>query len=275
MTNEQLAEFIKAGGAEDLKPALYDRVKHLLYSIVAQIYNARPERFNACGVELSDLRSECYFVFLRALEAYKPASGYKFTSYLKFPAMNVANELLGQSHNSKRNNKPLDNCLSFNTPIDACEDDVVIGDIIADISALDAYEDVIERIEDEQTKQVLKTAINRLPELQQKVILLHYFENITQKSIAKQLNISSERVRQIKATALRALRRMPDVRILREEQRIERRLHFESRETFSRASFEAQKQIALILKRGQYLSYGKRQAIIYECIEQAFNTDIY
>ena len=62
---------------------------------------------------------------------------------------------------------------------------------------------------------------------------------------------------------------MPDVRMLREEQRIERHLHFRSLDN-STAYYKAQEKIAEILKRGDYLSYGKRQAIIYDCqVKQA------
>lgn len=82
MTNEQLAEFIQQGGADDLKPVLYDRVKHLMYKLMGQYYSKYTDRFNACGVELADLRSECYPAFLKALDGFKPAAEYKFTAYL-------------------------------------------------------------------------------------------------------------------------------------------------------------------------------------------------
>ena len=56
MTNEQLAEFIKQGGADDLKPALWDRVKHLMFKLAGQYYSSYEERFTACGAELADFR---------------------------------------------------------------------------------------------------------------------------------------------------------------------------------------------------------------------------
>ena len=61
---------------------------------------------------------------------------------------------------------------------------------------------------------------------------------------------------------------MAELRILWEEQNIESRLHFDSR-TNTRSYFKAQQLISEIIKRGSYLSYGQRQAIIYDCeIEQ-------
>ncbi|MGN0594832.1 MAG: sigma factor-like helix-turn-helix DNA-binding protein [Hominimerdicola sp.] len=91
-----------------------------------------------------------------------------------------------------------------------------------------------------------------------------YFENMTQGAIAEREGVSLELIRQRKAQALNKLRSMPDVRMLREEQHIERSLHFDSRAN-GEAYFIAQRKIAEILKRGSYLSYGQRQAIIYDC----------
>ena len=100
------------------------------------------------------------------------------------------------------------------------------------------------------------------------MIVLYYFEDMTQEQIAKREGVSGECIRQRKAKALRKLRCMAELRILREEQNIESRLHFDSR-TNTRAYLKAQQRISEIIKRGSYLSYGQRQAIIYDCeIEQ-------
>lgn len=269
MTNEQLAEFIQAGGADDLKSVLYDRVKHLMYKLMGQFYNKYSERFTACGVELADLRSECYPAFVKALDSFKPASEYKFTSYLNYHIQNVVNELLGIRNSDKQNKKPLDNCTSLDKPLNTEEGVLTLGDVIVDETAEQAFENAIDSIQDEQTRQVLHTALEQLDERLREVIVLYYFEDMTQEAIGERLGITMERVRQLKVKAIRKLGAMPEVCMLREEQRIESRLHFRSWDN-TRAFYEAQEKIAEILRRGDYLSYGKRQAIIYDCyIRQA------
>lgn len=103
MTNEQLAEFIQQGEAEDLKPVLYDRIKHLMYKLMGQYYGKYTERFTACGVELSDLRSECYPAFLKAVDGFKPVAKYKFTSYLDYHIKNAVHGILGIRNADKLN----------------------------------------------------------------------------------------------------------------------------------------------------------------------------
>lgn len=264
MTNEQLAEFIQQGGADDLKPVLYDRIKHLMYKLVGQQYSRFAERFNACGVDLSDLRQECYFAFLNALQSFKPADEYKFTAYLTYHLKNVLNGALGIRNTKRLNNKPLDNCQRLDMPLSSEDDSFTLGDTIVDDTSQQAFEDCIEQIQDEQTRQVLSNALNKLDKELKEAIMLVYFEDLTQEEAGKRLGVSGERIRQRKAKALRKLRFMPDVRMLREEQRIERHLHFRSWDN-STAYYKAQEEIAKILKRGDYLSYGKRQAIIYDC----------
>lgn len=45
----------------------------------------------------------------------------------------------------------------------------------------------------------------------------------------------------------------------------QRQCHFDSYSNNTPAYYKAQERIAEIIKRGDYLSYGKRQAIIYDC----------
>ena len=269
MTNEQIAEFIQNGGADDLKPVLYDRVKHLMYKLMTEHYNKYTERFIACGYELCDLRAECYPAFLKALESFKPAKKFKFVTYLDLHIKNTVNDLLGIRNKDKLNHKPLDNCNSLDMPLSSEDDNFTLGDTIVDETSEQAFENAIQSIRDEKVKQVLHKAIASLDEPLRDVIVLYYFENMTQEEIGRRLGVSGEGIRQRKAKALRQLRRNADVRLLREEQHIERRLHFTARDN-NEAYYIAQRKIAEIERRGDYLSYGKRQAIIFDCrVQQA------
>lgn len=199
MTNEQLAEFIKQGGADDLKPALWDRVKHLMFKLAGQYYSSYEERFTACGAELADFRQECYPAFIKALEAYSPEKGYAFTSYLEYHIRNADRE----------NNKPLDNCTSLDKPLDTGDSkELCLADIIPDSNSQEGFEQALQTIADEHTREVLHKALDRLDKPLRDVIVLYYFEDMTQEQIAKREGVSGERIRQRKAKALRKLRCM-------------------------------------------------------------------
>ena len=74
MTNEQLVIFIQQDSTE-LLPILWERVKRLCFMLCGRYYSKYRERFAACGVELCDLRQECYAAFLAAVRSYKADSG--------------------------------------------------------------------------------------------------------------------------------------------------------------------------------------------------------
>lgn len=265
MTNEQIASFIQEGGADDLKPVLWGRVKHLMYKLCGQYFGKYQERFAACGVELEDVRQEMYPAFLKAVESFKPDEKTAFTSYLNYPIKNACSELLGIRNKDRQNKQPLDNCTSLDVSLNT-EDgsEITLAGLIEDENALQAYENALDGISDEQTRKVLASALDRLDKPLRDVIVMYYFEDMTAQAIAGRLSLSSERIRQLKAKALRKLRCMPDVCMLRAEQRIDNWTHFDSRANSERY-FRAQKKIHEILQRGSYLSYGQRQAIIYDC----------
>ena len=209
MTNEQLAEFIKQGGADDLKPALWDRVKHLMFKLAGQYYSSYEERFTSCGAELADFRQECYPAFIKAIEAYSPEKGYAFTSYLEYHIRNAGAELLGIRNAGRENNKPLDNCTSLDKPLDTGDSkELCLADIIPDSNSQEGFEQALQTIADDHTRAVLHKALDRLDKPLRDVIVLYYFEDMTQEQIAKREGVSGERIRQRKAKALRKLRCM-------------------------------------------------------------------
>lgn len=268
MTNEELAAAIQAGGADDLKPALYDRVKHLMYKICSRYYTQYKEHFTACGAELADLRQECYPAFVKALEAYKPDSGYAFTSYLNYPVKNAANAILGIRNKDGINTKPLDNCTSLDKIIETTDGEISLYEVIPNKTAEQDFERAIDQIADEQTRRIIYRALEKLEAPLRDVIVKYYFEDKTLQCIAESRGVSIENIRHRKWQALNKLRRDASLRILYEEQQIDRYFHFTAR-NYSRAYFEGQKLINAIERRGHYLSYGKRQAIIYDCLMQA------
>lgn len=267
MTNEQLAEEIRLNGDKDLIPLLWNRVKAYMFTICGRYYARYAGSFARCGVELADIRQECYPAYLQGLESYKIGEGHKFTSFLHFPLKNAMRELLGIRRNGKGvfNKRPLDNALSLDVPIPGGDDESAnLIETVVDETAEQAFEDAMKGIEDEETRAALTKALGKLAEQQRDVITLYYFDGLPLKDIAESRGLSIERIRQIKAAALKRLRNDPELNVYRQEQHQERRLHFGSR-NYSEAYIIAQGKIKDYLKTGRYLSYGRERAIINEC----------
>ncbi len=80
-------------------------------------------------------------------------------------------------------------------------DSVTVGDSIPDSGPEPAG-----AFEDEETRQMLVAAINRLPEREKLVIALYYYENLTLNQIGQILGITESRVCQIHTKAVLQLR---------------------------------------------------------------------
>lgn len=252
LTNEQLCVFIQQDSTE-LLPILWGRVKGLCFMLCGRYYAKYAARFSACGVELCDLRQECYAAFLQAVRSFKEDKGMKFSSYLDFPIRNTAAELLGIRNPERTNHKPLDNAVSLDKPIEAVDNDnMTLADIIPDRESGEPFERVLDKIEDAETRAVIGKALHKLPEIQRQVITLYYFENATLDEIGRRLELSGERIRQIRNHALKSLRQDTELVMFRRGQRIERGLHRKVRQN-SLEYIEQQERITAILRTGEYL----------------------
>jgi len=202
MTNEQLATLIQQGGNDELIPILWENVRKLLYLKSGDYYTSHKEQCDSRGVQEWDIKQSCYIAFLEAVKAFKSESGYKFTSYLKYPFKNAVNELLGL-YTRHTNNEPLNTYTSLYKPIEQPSGDTTtLNELIPDNTALDFLEDTDRTAEAETIHQI----VNTLPEPCKSVIQTYYFKGITFTDIAKQMNLSKERVRQIHLRALKLLR---------------------------------------------------------------------
>lgn len=266
MTNEQLCIFIQQDSTE-LLPILWGRVKDLCFLLCGRYYAKYTARFAACGVELCDLRQECYAAFLQAVRSFKEDKGMKFSSYLDFPIRNTAAELLGIRNPERINHKPLDNATSLDKPIEAADNDnmMTLADVIPDKDSGEPFEQVLDNIENTETRAAIDKALHKLPEIQRQVITLYYFENTTLDEIGRRLELSGERIRQIRNHALKSLRQDTELLIFRKGQRIERELHRKVRQN-SLEYIERQKRINMILRTGEYFTESQRQRIISRCI---------
>jgi RNA polymerase sigma factor, sigma-70 family len=255
MTNEQLAVFIRQGNSDELIPVLWEKVRKILYLKSEQFYRLHETACSRRGVELWDIKQVSYTAFLEAIKAYKPEDGNKFTSYLNYPFKTAVNELLGL-RTSRTANEPLNNSTSLDKPLDDSSDSDVISllDTIADNTSLD----FIDNMETNAVGDTVRAVVDTLSEPYKCVIRAFFFEGTSLSDIAKQLEISSERVRQLKRKALELLRKNKILRELYNDmQQHDRSCSF--------SWFRTSPEYFAMLKRldKKPLSYGRRQAELY------------
>lgn len=203
MTNEQLATFIHAGGNDELIPLLWNNVQRFVYYKARSVYTLNTTRCKRCGVELWDIQQAGYIAFIEAIRGYKPETGYKFITFIQLPFKNAVNDLL-KLKTEKQRQEPLNNCISLDTPAEDTDGDTdtALIDLQADQSSLNFIDDM----EAAQLSEMIRAELVTLSDRERNVIELFYFENKSLQEIAKQLNVSGERARQLRSRAERTLR---------------------------------------------------------------------
>ncbi len=268
MTNEQLVTYIQQGSKE-LITILWERVKNLCFMICGKYFAKYSEKFAACGVELCDLRQECYSAFLLAVKSYKADSELQFTSYLNYPIRNAAAELLGIHNADRVNHSPLDNAVSLDKPIEAADNDnMTLADVIPDTESTEPFERVLQEVADNHARAVLWEALEKLTERERDVIVLIFFKGKTAQSIAAEWGVSAQRVGQIKGQAIHTLRKIPTLKVLYEENCAEKRLHFNSHD-YGYNYMISQQEVRRVLRTGECLTKSQRQKIAADCTVQS------
>lgn len=253
MTNEDLARLIQEGN-EELHPVLWQKVNKLLYVKAATFYNSHTEACARCGVELSDIRQECYAVYLAMLKAYDTERGLTFTAYLDYPFQNAVNALLGLRTERGRQ-EPLNHAASLDKPIETADgDSCTLMDMVQD----DTSTDFLERMEDIDEAACVRQAVDDLPEPLRMVIRRYYLENRPLHEIGKEMDVSIERVRQYKAKGLRELRKNKRLQSMYKEQCLHETWLCAARWEHSPEHFDL---VQRLRERG--LSYGYKQAELY------------
>lgn len=253
MTNEDLARLIQEGN-EELHPVLWQKIQKLLYAKAAAYYHSHTETCDRCGVELSDLRQECYAVYLEAVRAYKPESGIMFVTFLNYPFQNACNSLLGL-RTERRRNEPLNRCKSLDEPLEGSDGDAfTLHELVRDETSTG----FVERMEDIDEAACVRQAVEDLPEPLRMVIRRYYLENRPLHEIGEEMDVSIERARQYKAKGLRELRKNKRLQCMYKEQCMHETWLCAARWEHSPEHFDLVQRL-----RQKQLSYGYKQAELY------------
>lgn len=265
MTNEQLATFIqKDGESSDLLPVLWERVKKLCFMLSDRFFYKYESSFTACGCELTDCRQECYFSFLEAVRSFKPAKEYLFTSYLDTWIKNKMRELLGINNHMHINRKPLDNAASLDAALPGDDGkEMSLHDVIADDTSQEPFESLLDEIADERTREAIREALCKLNEQERSVIVAYFFESKTLSDIGNTQGVSAERIRTIKASAIKRLKSNAKLKLIYCENEAEKRLHTNNRRSVY-DWIDVREQISRLEKYGEVLTKRQKQRIILE-----------
>ena len=207
MTNEELAVRIKDGDTACTEK-LWKNLYRFLYKIAAGIYTQKRERCAAAGVTLEDLLQECFFIMMRAVDAYDPEREYPFSAYIRYHMKNTVNTLLG--YRTKRQQKePLNTCTSLDMELTGEGDGKLLGDTIEDPQS----EQPFEAVEDAMMYEELHRAVDSLPDREREIIPYHFYRELSLKDCTALLGMRTvSYAGQVKNKALRHLRPNPKVR---------------------------------------------------------------
>ena len=151
--------------------------------------------------EAEDVFQECFKKVCLKAEEYDDSKPFK--PWLYRIATNLAIDAI-----RKRQRKPTE--ISMNSPLNETESDMVLEQTIEDNQANPAEQlDLLDR------KNLVRQAVDELPDSQRATLLMAYFHKMPYKDIAEAMNISVGTVKTHMSRAMRALaKRFPDPEVL-------------------------------------------------------------
>ena len=230
----------KKTGDPYLQEELVVKYQGLVYKLAHKIVRKLKQ-----GTEVEDLISDGMVGLVKAIDAFEPERGFKFSTYatpvVRGSILNGLRRLdwLPERTRTKARHyqkavaeleqlgrKPTEEDIAQHMEISAKE----VYDIIADLSSMymlsldtplgtdDSYASVGDMVEDtgfvapdeeyvfEEERDALRDSIEKLDEREQDIIKSHYFGGETFESISQRLDVSKQRISQLHLRAVRKMR---------------------------------------------------------------------
>lgn len=204
MTNEEAATAIK-GGRLDLLPFLWEQTQRLIAVRAKQYYTRHTDLCAAAGVTVEDLIQEAYFAILDAIQYFDPSNGYSFTTYLRYPLQKAFNALCGM-RTAKGRGEPLNAAKSLYEPIVEDTEGILLLDAVPDAAASNDFQQAEETIYQKQLHETLEICLATLSQGQEAAIRYFYYENLSNKEIARILGCKEHQSRTLRESGLKILR---------------------------------------------------------------------
>lgn len=201
MSNEELAVLIQ-GGERDKLPELWAQVERF---VAKQAHRRMTDTGGFGGVEFGDLYNAGYLALVSAVDSFDPEAGRSFVGWLALHLKTVFAEA-GGYRSQKQAQDPLHRAGSLDVPTGEDEDGAALVELVADSSALLAFERAEERQYRAQLRAALGEALERLPAHHRSIIRRRFYRGQTFSAIAAEMGIQPEIVRKWEGEALRQLR---------------------------------------------------------------------
>lgn len=257
MTNEELVQLIKQGNKR-YYATLWEQTSRLIHKL---IYKHASKRKLPNDIDFDDILQCGYFAMVNAVNAYNPEKDLKFNTYLEFQVMNAIQLTLDRGQRKGMNTPRLQE-YSYNRTVSNSEgEEVEIIDLIPDKQSPKIYEGA--ELTDLQER--VWQAVAELPEKLREIITRYYFNGENLPTQAERLGVSVQTVTQRKNQALRLLERNRALKQLYND--YDRHYHhrYNDLQTLqwkhSPENYAIMQDISERRRKGEYISYGKEQAI--------------
>lgn len=209
MSNEEIVSLIQAGHTE-LFADLWTQIERLVRWKAKRIISAIGSR---TGAEFDDLYQSGYLAMVAAVNTYNPDSG-KFAGWFMLHLRTAFADATG-IRSQKQAKDPIHSALSLEYPLSADSDADLLLEVIPDPTSEIPMQGVEERIYQQQLRNALEMALDKLPDKQRDTLRKKYLEGIPVEQIAIETGTTRQAIWQNEKNGLRQLRHPANAKLLR------------------------------------------------------------
>lgn len=192
-TNEDLAVKARAGDPDALLR---------LWHQVRRFATWKARGYIRRGANPDDMEQAAFEALLLAVQGFDTDKGV-FIGFYGFALRSAFRTAIYGGRTEKHQRDPIHTAISLDAPAGDDEDNDPLSDLIPDEMSEVAFCDV----ELDELSSAIRNALDALPERERQVILLHYWNGLTQAQAAQALSLSETEARRLEKSALRKLRR--------------------------------------------------------------------
>ena len=226
MSNEEIAVLIQAGKS-DLMLQLWEQVKRLVIKI---LFKYQPQDGSTNCVELDDLLQAGFIGMLSAVGDFDHTAGFAFATYLNYHLKNAARDALG-IRSFKQAKDPIHHSLSVELTTSP-DGDTTIVDTIRDKSMDYIYEDVVDKLADQEACKLILEQRGCLRPEELAIFNAYFVEGLTVKEIAERDGYKYGRANSLRGQALIKLSQTKAVRLMSRERNLDNRTRFHAKKGF-------------------------------------------
>ena len=261
MTNEELAAAIREGHTE-LCATLWSQIDQFV-KVKANDYLHGETSFRGATVE--DLQQSGYLAMVAAVNGYDPNKGVMFLTYFEL-CLRTQFAVACGSRSHKTKHDPIHSAVSLDQAID---EDGITSLIELQPDLEDKYQDIEDKIQNEQLHNTLEKALNQLTEGEAVAIRKRFYEGATYTDLAKKTGKSITTVTNDMDKSLRKLRARARQTGL--DQFIDQRTNFYISTNFEKSFTSPVERIVLLRER--IMEEHRRRLAMMELIAAGENPD--